>query len=522
MPPMDTGTDAAVMAPFDVVPTADKWPVLQGTSATLDVSIVRSPGFSEAVVLTASDLPPGTTLAPVTVGPAETKVTLTVSAATTAPHSLPTAISIVGSAGATMVSKPVTMTVTGLPGALDTSFATGGKARIAVGAGEDMAYAVAVQQDGKVLVTGRSAEHGGDFAVVRLDRDGALDPSFGSGGKVTVDVGGGSDTARAVAVQSDGKILLAGSVARSGGAGQTFGLVRLSPDGSLDAAFGAGGKITTSFGQDSDTAYALLVQADGAILVGGDSNQGSSTTGLDFALARYTSDGSLDATFGTGGKVLTALSSAGGRDSIYALTVEDVGGAPFIVAAGGEGDFMAARYDMTGALDPTFGNAGKVSGLRGSVIGAARAVKVTPAGKLLLAGHDNHHFALVQLTADGKPDAAFGTQGKVTTMLSPTNWDEIQDMVVAADGKIVAAGWAYEGSGTSGNFAVVRYAQDGQPDGTFGVGGVAITAFAETGKSDVGMAVALQVDPRVPTVRAVTAGYANGANNDFAVIRVWQ
>jgi len=523
---MESANDAGVNASFDFVLSADRLPVLQGTSATLEVTVVRGPGFTEAVALSADVLPTGATLAPVTVGPAETTATLTVSAAATAPHSLPTAVRVVGTAGGASVSKTLTITVTGSPGALDTSFATAGKARVAVGAGEDRAYAIAIQQDGKVVVAGRSSEHGGDFAVVRLDRDGALDTTFGSGGKVAVDVGGGSDTAHAIAVDPDGKILVAGSAGRASGAGQTFGLVRLSPDGTLDPGFGAGGKVTTAFGRDSDgasdTAYALLVEPDGAILVGGDSNQGASATGVDFALARYTREGTLDTTFGAGGKVLTAISSASGRDSIYALTAEEIGGTRFIVAAGGEGDFVAARYDATGALDPTFGLAGKVSGLRGSVIGAARAVKITSAGKILLAGQDNHHFALVQLTADGKVDTAFGTQGKVTTLVDPSNWSEIQDMVLAEDGKILAAGWAYEGSGTSGNFALVRYTADGQPDGAFGLGGITLTPFADAGKSDLAMAVALQVDPRVSTVRAVMAGYASGVNDDFAVVRIWQ
>ena len=314
---MESANDAGVNASFDFVLSADRLPVLQGTSATVEVTVVRGPGFTEAVALSADVLPTGATLAPVTVGPAETTATLTVSAAATAPHSLPTAVRVVGTAGGASVSKTLTITVTGSPGALDTSFATAGKARVAVGAGEDRAYAIAIQQDGKVVVAGRSSEHGGDFAVVRLDRDGALDTTFGSGGKVAVDVGGGSDTAHAIAVDPDGKILVAGSAGRASGAGQTFGLVRLSPDGTLDPGFGAGGKVTTAFGRDSDgasdTAYALLVEPDGAILVGGDSNQGASATGVDFALARYTREGTLDTTFGAGGKVLTAISSASGQ-----------------------------------------------------------------------------------------------------------------------------------------------------------------------------------------------------------------
>jgi len=516
--------DANAPAAFALVLAANRLPVLQGTSAGVAVNVIRSPGFTEAVTVTASGLPDGTALVPVTVAANETTATLLVSATATAPHSIPTSVDVVGRAdtSAAMAHVPLTVTVTGAPGTLDTSFGTGGRARIAVGAGEDMAYAVALQPDGRIVVAGRSAERGGDFSVVRLTRDGALDTSFGVGGKVTVDVNGGSDTAHALALQPDGKVLLAGSAARATGAGQTFALVRLTAAGELDSSFGQGGKVTTAFGADADTAYALLVEPNGDILVGGDSNQGASSTGIDFALARYTSTGALDETFGQGGKVVTALAASNGRDSIYALAAQDLEGSRRIVAVGGEGDFTAARYDARGALDPSFGGAGKVSGLQGSVIGAARAVSVTADGKLLLAGHDNHHASLVQLTPAGALDVTFGAGGKVRTTVSATSWDELQALTLEPSGNIVAAGWAYEGSGTSGNFALLRYSPAGLLDATFGGSGVVVTPFADAGRSDLGMAVALQSDERVPTVRIVTAGYAGGANNDFAVIRTWR
>jgi uncharacterized delta-60 repeat protein len=191
------------------------------------------------------------------------------------------------------------------------------------------------------------------------------------------------------------------------GSSLDFAIARYNTDGSLDTSFGTGGKVTTMFSADSDTASALLLQADGKIVVGGDSYQGASGTGVDFALARYNSDGSLDTTFGqssTPGKLTTALAQFSGRDSIYALTLQTVAGEARIVAAGGEGDFSVARYLPDGTLDVTFGAAGngKVTALMGSSIGAARAVRVDADNRIVLAGHVSHDFALVRLDAGGR------------------------------------------------------------------------------------------------------------------------
>ena len=159
---------------------------------------------------------------------------------------------------------------------------------------------MAVQPDGKIVVAGRAAEHLGDFAVVRLERDGTLDTTFGRrpAGKVLTDFAGGARDrvrrGRAGRRQDRRRRHVGGDRQRPG--------LRASrattATAALDAGFGTGGKLTTAFGADADTAYALLLQADGKIVVGGDTSQGSSTTGVDFALARYNTDGTLDAGFG--------------------------------------------------------------------------------------------------------------------------------------------------------------------------------------------------------------------------------
>jgi len=207
--------------------------------------------------------------------------------------------------------------------------------------GSDYGFSVALQPDGKIVVAGYA---GGDFALARYNSDGALDTSFGSGGKVTTDFGGSyHPDGFSVALQPDGKIVVAGY------AGGDFALARYNSDGALDTSFGSGGKVTTDFG-GSDAGYSVALQPDGKIVVAG-------YAGLDFALARYNSDGALDTSFGTGGKVTTDFS--GGRDVGYSVALQPDGK---IVVAGYAGvDFALARYNSDGALDTSFGSGGKVT-----------------------------------------------------------------------------------------------------------------------------------------------------------------
>lgn len=522
------GGGASIDAPQPTPPTdlftltlsTDKALVLQGDSATLTVQVQRKTGFDGAVTVALANLPAGVTAAPVNIAAGSTSATVTVTAAAAAPHSLPTDVQVSGSANGQVASRPLTLTVRGLPGAVDTSFATG-KVVLPVGTGEDYANAAAVQADGKLVVAGSSATTAGtQISLVRYTRDGALDTTFGNAGKVMTQVGtaanGNNDQALAVAVQADGKIVVAGRSKQAGG--DDFVLVRYNADGTLDAGFGTGGKVLTDFGGDTDVARAILIQGDGKIVVGGDATM--ATTGLDFALARYNADGSLDAGFGSGGKVTTALKSGTGTDSVRALAIQPVQGEARILAVGGEGDFLAARYSAAGQLDAGFANAGKLVGVFGGNIGGAYAVTVLPDGRAVLAGHDNNDFALAQLTLAGALDASFGTGGRVRRPVT-ANWDQATAVVRQADGKLVVGGWAYSGNSSAGDFVAMRLAADGSADTTFGQQGLVVTPMANGTLGDMAHTLVLQPDDRLPAVRAIQAGEANGANNDYAITRYW-
>lgn len=496
--------------------------VWQGQQATVAVAVQRDAGFNDAIQFSAESLPTGATTAGLSVPAGSSTGTLTLQATATAPHSLPTAVTVKGSAGTVNASKPLTVTVRGAAGDIDTSFG-GGTLVTAGGTTDDYVRGVAVQADGKALVAGFgvfATASGTDFMLIRHLRDGGLDASFGTGGKVATGFnnGGRSDEAQAVAVQPDGKILVAGS-SDQGATGYDFAVARYNADGTLDATFGTGGRVVTSFGNGADKAYALLLQPDGKIVLAGDSAQGAN--GTDFALARYHADGSLDASFGNGGKVLTAIGSDGARETINGLALQTVGGVSRLVAVGGEGDFIAAGYRADGTLDASFGTGGIVRGLFGSVTGAARGVVVTADNQLVIAGHRDHDFAAVRLLPNGGLDPAFGNGGRVIVAVSLDNWDEATALVRQADGRLLLGGWVYTGNSSSADTVLVRLNADGSRDTDFSPNAIRITAVAAGTKTDAGRALALQPDDRVPTVRVLQAGEANGSDLDVVLMRHW-
>src|SRR5215213_1161685 len=267
-------------------------------------------------------------------------------------------------------------------GDLDTTFDTDGKVTTTVGNSMSEAFAVALQPDGKFVAAGYANNASNrDFALVRYEVNGALDVSFGTGGKVTTDTGGADNEILAVAIQADGKIVAAGY--SSNGADDDFTLARYNANGTLDSSFGTGGIVKTNFNNSFDYSEAVLIQTDGKIVAAGYSFNGSF---YDFALARYNSDGSLDTSFDEDGKVSTSINNF---DSAYAVAIQTDGK---IVAAGETGtatnsDFALVRYNADGTLDTSFDTDGKVSTSIGSGNEFAEALLIQSSGKIVAAGH---------------------------------------------------------------------------------------------------------------------------------------
>jgi uncharacterized delta-60 repeat protein len=298
------------------------------------------------------------------------------------------------------------------PGDLYPTFGVGGKVTTDFG-GTDAATALILQPDGKLVAAGFSRIGIGgvpveDFALARYQPDGSLDASFGVGGKVTTDFGESSDLANALVLQPDGKLVVAGVAGGTGVSGFfDFALARYRPDGSLDASFGMGGKVTTDLG-GGDEAFALVLQPDGKLVVAG--STGVSTNAV--ALARYLPDGSLDPTFGTDGKVID-IEDAGEARALVLQPDGKLVAAGFSQVGPDFGDFALARYRPDGSLDPTFGVGGKVTTDFGDQ-DFAFALVLQSDGKLVAAGTSQSlnvpdDFALARYLLDGSLDPTFGT-----------------------------------------------------------------------------------------------------------------
>jgi uncharacterized delta-60 repeat protein len=270
-------------------------------------------------------------------------------------------------------------------GILDPSF--GARGTVITRIGRDtwsQAFAIALQSDDKIVVAGGvipvSGVHG-DVAVVRYRTNGTLDSTFGRNGIVTTDFGDGQAAADALLIQPDGKIVVAGYTL-SGGV--DIALVRYRADGTLDTTFGTKGLVRTDFGGSREEAYALALQPNGRIIVAGrtivDDN-------ADVALARYLSNGRLDGSFGQAGIVTTDF--AGGYDDAQAIGLQADGKlvlAGTTQGAAGDSDFGLARYTKDGVLDTTFGMAGKVRTNFSGDDGATALVIQPWDGRLVAAG----------------------------------------------------------------------------------------------------------------------------------------
>ena len=401
------------------------------------------------------------------------------------------------------------------PGALDPGFGRDGRVATAVGSGDAVAYALAIQPDGKILAAGESDLVHPSFALVRYRRNGRLDRSFGEGGKVTTSFDELHGGALAVALQPDGKIVAAGA------AGPDFALVRYDREGSPDASFGAAGTVRTAFpGAASAAVFGVALQPDGKVVAAGTVIR-AGTLHFDVALARYLPHGSLDETFGAEGRELVVLP----RDSSWALGVAVQPDGKIVVAGsrfetgGFTGDyhgFLLARLLRDGLSDPSFGAGGVVS-TRVGAGGLATSVALRPDGRIVAggstlghwtdAGSPRQHFALARYLPDGTLDGSFGAGGIVTTAVASDA--AVEDLVLRPDGRILAAG------STASEPVLAAYRPDGSLDRSFGRSGRVRTPLGD-GHGEA-HAVALQ-----PDGKAVVAGESYDSARErleFALVR---
>jgi uncharacterized delta-60 repeat protein len=343
-------------------------------------------------------------------------------------------------------------------GALDLGFGIGGTVATGLSAGFlGDAGDVAVAPDGSLVVVGvlDRGSTGEDFAVQRYDRDGVPDPAFGSGGTVTTDFAGGSDLAHAVAVAPDGGVVVAGHA--TGPAGdQDFALARYTASGAPDPAFGAAGLVTTDVAGGADLGSALALQADGRAVVAGRVTDARGSR-EDFGVARYAVDGSPDPTFGEAGLATVRFD---GPSIATAVTVDDQGrvlvaGHAQMGFSATRSDFALARLDAAGDPDVSFGADGLVTTDFGASPGApvhdefARGVAVQRDGRIVVVGvaqlDVGADLAVSRYTSDGAPDPSFGAGGRLTVDVHG-GFDTAEDAAVqVVDGLVLVGGSAASG-----------------------------------------------------------------------------
>jgi uncharacterized delta-60 repeat protein len=330
-------------------------------------------------------------------------------------------------------------------GELDPTFGRGGRITTDFAGQRDEAFAVAIQPDGNIVVAGctRCLTNDSDSILARYGPDGSLDPKFGSGGRVTTDFAGQSDSVAGVALQQNGAIVTAGfaapsedatpghdglSLARDGsGVGDNsrpthFAVARYGMDGTLDPAFGNGGKVLTDFNGWQDQATAVVIQADGKIVAAG---RATTDDNGDFALARYLPDGNLDLGFGDQGKVTTDFGGGKGYffgDAATGAALQTDGRIVTVGLDRYNGNFGVARYLPNGTLDPTFGDRGKASTdfQEGEGDDAAWGVAIDDGGRIVVVGS---HDTQIRKNTDIAIARYLGGGPFKMAQRSPLTWD---------------------------------------------------------------------------------------------------
>jgi uncharacterized delta-60 repeat protein len=348
-------------------------------------------------------------------------------------------------------------------GSLDTSFDSDGKVTTSIRVEHDRVYSIAIQPDGKIVAGGVSNDGGthpdfGDFAMARYNTNGSLDTTFDTDGMLTIQIGVFANWANSIAIQPDGKIVAGGM--SWNGTSYDFTLLRWDANGSPDLTFDTDGLVTSSIGSFDDRVSSIALQPDGKIVAGGVSHTAAGFTNPDFALARWNSNGSLDTTFDTDGMVTTPIGSAFDDARSIVLQADGkivVGG---VSHNGTNNDFALARYNTNGSLDPAFDTDGKLTTAIGSGADDARWVALQSNGKIVAGGlsHNgtDNDFALARYTTGGALDTGFDGDGKLTTPIAPSRDDGAASLAIQADGKIVAGGWSGD-TPPDDDFALARY-----------------------------------------------------------------
>jgi uncharacterized delta-60 repeat protein len=397
------------------------------------------------------------------------------------------------------------------PGDLDISFNGTGVVTTSINSLIDGGFAVAIQPDNKIVVAG-TCDDIENFAVLRYNSDGSLDTDFNGTGIVTTSVGNGyEELGLSVVLQPDQKIVVAGAGTRTG-MSNDLAVVRYNQDGSLDTDFNGTGIVTTPLTVDS-SGRSVALQADGKLVVAGDTWGPVWEPENTFVVVRYNQDGSLDTDFKGTGIVTTSIGEA---DSGRAVLVQPDG--KIVVAGRSSYQFAVLRYTTAGELDTDFNGTGIVTTPVGTNSEGMSAA-IQGDGKIVVAGLSetggNHDFAIVRYNSNGSLDTTFNGAGIVTTDIS-AGFDEAHTIAIQPNRKIVVAGVSNFGMST-GDFTIVRYNSDGNLDTTFGNGGIITTTISNN--RDEARGIGIQSDGKIVAVGFENVDAFGGTDVNVAVAR---
>ncbi len=392
-------------------------------------------------------------------------------------------------------------TIQAQPGSLDITFGNNGIVTAPNTSIREMGYKILLQDDGKILLAGFQEDNNiRDFAVARYNPDGSLDNSFGSSGLVIFDAGTGSDAAWSMALQDDGKIILAGTVYHQFSSVDDMAMVRLNSDGTPDNSFGTAGFVFTDIDQHWDNANDIALQPDGKILLAG---EGYANDKRNVCVVRYNSNGGLDASFGTGGIALFAIGT--GDDRTESISLQSDGK---ILTCGYFDDGVddqtyVARFNTDGSVDNTFGNNGRATLDIGGNNDRLKDLYLLDNGNILAGGFTTNSsnetdYLILRYLPDGTLDNGFGSNGIMMHNVGAN--DFLSEIAVQSDGKILTAGGAF-------SFEMLRLLENGSRDPGFGDNGMISTPI---GVYSFSMSLCLQSEDKV-----ILAGQSKESGGEF-------
>ncbi len=367
------------------------------------------------------------------------------------------------------------------------------------------AHSITIQQNGKILVSGYLKTMAGfDFLLLQFNSEGNLDTSLGDEGIVITDFYNGNDKAYSMELLSDGKIVIAGTI--QNGNHNDFGLVQFHPDGSIDTSFGQLGKVVTDFGNGfDDNGAALAIQEDEKIIITGRTGHPSNH---QFGIARYNSDGSLDGSFGIGGRSSIDLQSF--QDAPSNLAIQNDG--KIIIGGISNGPAISGasaliRLQPNGEIDDSFGNNGIVlTDIQGTSPDYFTSVHYLTDGKILAGGTSFGWFIIVRYHSNGLIDTSFGNDGIYSFFpgVGPAG-GIIEEMVILENGNILCGGSAV--NGTNNDFALMRLLPSGVMDSLFSGNGLIKIDFPA---DNTGNSISLRHDGKILVTGGAFRRYSEG------------